>query len=212
MSALFPDVPNTPGVPAVLRDVGNLGTDTLTELTGDALDPFSIGDPQWGIFDDGGSLVLDPDSIIAVEDTADRRVSTYPIEQGGFESYNKVAVPFEAHVIMTKGGTIDEKSQFIDKVKELTDSLKLYSIVTPEETFEKVNFVHHDKSRMSYKGATMLTISIGFIEIRESAQAAFTNSKEPSGAATVNDGPVQPKDPPAGLKALSTQESNVAGL
>lgn len=212
MSALFPDVPNAPGVPPVLRDAANSFDDTLSALTGDAIDLLATGSSLWGVFDDAGSLVLDPDNIVSVEDNADRRISTYPIEEGGFESYNKVAVPFEAHVIMTKNGTIDEKSEFLDTVNDLLNSLDLFSIVTPEQTFTKVNFVHTDKSRRAYQGATLLTVSLGFMEVRESATASFSNSKEPSGAAVVNDGPVQAKEAPSGLKALSDREASADQL
>ena len=49
--------------------------------------------------------VIIPDSICRVEWSGDYRIINYAIEEGNFETYNKVQQPFEPTVIMRKGGS-----------------------------------------------------------------------------------------------------------
>ena len=56
MSALFPDVPFTLGVPPVLRDPVNNVDSIITELTGDVLSLGADTQQIWGVFDSNGAL------------------------------------------------------------------------------------------------------------------------------------------------------------
>ncbi len=197
MSVLYPDVPLFSGVPAVLRRAEvNLDPSAPPEpLQDDRLSQGGL--VSWGIFKADGTIALEPDSIFMIEPMAEYRISDYPVERGGFQSFNKVALPGETRVTVTKGGAVAERSAFLTALDALMKSLDAYSVVTPDGTFLDRNPVRYNYSRSSENGAALLKVEIQFQEIRQTAVAAFSNSKEPSGADAVNNGPVRPVTPAA---------------
>ncbi|MGO8403995.1 hypothetical protein ACC783_37935, partial [Rhizobium ruizarguesonis] len=86
---VFPDVPKVPGVPAVARSLINPGTETVPRLTQDSITVTAAAKNQWGIYTKAGALVLEADSVTAIGYDAEYRVADFPIEEGGFESYDK---------------------------------------------------------------------------------------------------------------------------
>lgn len=192
MSALYPDVPDVPGVPPVLRQAFAVasGESLLTDDQSDDDDSF---DQSWGIYTQDGDPALDTDSTLAVEYTGEYRVADYPLEQGAFESYNKVAMPFDTRVSVSKGGTVADREQFLSDIDDLLTTLDLFNVVTPERTYLDVNVVGARLSRTASNGAGMITVELALREIRIAPPATLRNSKEPAGADTVNDGTVQAK-------------------
>jgi hypothetical protein len=196
MSALFPDVPIFSGVPAVLRQVGtNLINDVITALTGDSLFGSEFDEIEWGVFDQDGNQVLDPDSVINLEYMNEFRIPDYPIEQGGFANYNKVARPYNIRLEVAKSGSIADRQQFLDDIDTLINSTDLYTVIMPEWTFENANVVRRDFRRTQESGAQMIIVGLELQEVREQASTSFSNSKEASGADTTNNGSVQAQAP-----------------
>jgi hypothetical protein len=196
VSAFYPDVPIFPGVPAVFRRVQTeLEVAELSEQLQDDQLNGEGGPVSWGIFNADGSVALEPDSIFMVEPSAEYRISDYPVERGGFQSYNKVTLPAENRVTVTKGGSNADRADFLTALDAIMKSLDAFSIVTPDGTFLDRNPVRYNYSRSAENGATLLKIEIQFQEIRQTAVAAFSNSKAPSGADAVNNGPVRPVTP-----------------
>lgn len=203
-------------------DLAGTITGAVERLTGDlsALGADSAGvsaqaDPfQWGIFDADGNAVVVGDSVEAFEEAKEYRVADYPLEEGAFESYNKVETPQEIRLTFKKSGTVAERAAFLTSLDTALKSLDIYSVATPEATYPSVNLVHRDMRRTAEKGAQLLTVDVGVRQVRTTAQTAFTNSKDPAGAATVNDGPVQPAPPHAALRAVDppTEFSPPAGV
>jgi hypothetical protein len=107
MSLPFPNVPNLPGVPSIPRSP-SLTPDEITTLGVDAivssLWQATQAPPQWGIYDAKGKQIVNPDSVVDFSNRNEWQVSSYPVQQGTFATYNKVQVPFECMVRMTKGG------------------------------------------------------------------------------------------------------------
>jgi hypothetical protein len=111
---IYPDVPNAPGVPPVQRDDSNSGGTIQPRLTSDSQAISNRTAGQWGIYTTSGGQVLEWDNVISVEGAEEFRNSDYPVEKGGFATYNKVTVPFETRVIMTKGGPLSEEAASAD--------------------------------------------------------------------------------------------------
>lgn len=191
----YPNVPVFPGVPPVLRAPGATDNGT-TRLTGDKSLAESAN-ARWGIFTTGGLLVLNADNVANFEYGGERRASDFPLEGGQFESYNKVAVPFDVRITLSKGGTLADRQAFLDTADGILDDLKLYNIVTPERVYKNVNCNGLRMSRTAVNGATMLTAEFMFVEIRQSATATVSNSRAPSGADAVSAGSPQTQPPPA---------------
>lgn len=203
MALIFPNVPISPGVPPMSTRAPIADAPPPEALKKDNVASNSAP-PQWGVYD-GEKLALEPDSIFAVEPLKEYQIATYPIEQGGFQSFNKVSQPGTVHVTMTKGGSVAERAKFLEAVRELGESLKPLTVITPDATYSTVNLVRYDFRRTAEKGATLISVEVLFQEIRQTAVAVFSNSKAPSGAATVNQGPVRTTAPVASTTPIETE-------
>ena len=178
------------------------GQPTLLEPTSQAEPPLLTKDssrnptnqPQWGIFLTGSRAII-PDNIISFEFKQDFRVAEYPMEEGGFQNYNKVNTPYDARVRMSKGGTESDRQQFLDDIEALADSLELCDVVTPEKIYLSANLNHFDYHRTATNGVGLITVDVWLIEIRETISAKFSNTKQPSGASPTTVGTVQPQTP-----------------
>jgi hypothetical protein len=211
--AEFPDVPKTAGVPPVNRDARNPGDATTQALSDDTINVASHGKDAWGIYDSNNAKALTPDTIIAVGYQAEHRIADFPIEEGGFESYNKVAMPFDTRVVMTKGGTYEERRTFAAAIEELRGDMKLYSVVTPERTYLSVNFSRVSIDRSREQGAGLITVELHLTEIRQNATATFSKAKEPASADTKSNGSVQAMNAaPAETATVAAKSATVAAV
>lgn len=192
MSALYPNVPDVPGVPAVLRST----LFPADESTQDPLD--SSGSEanadianQWGVFTQDGDAAFPADNMVGFELSADSRISDYPVEMGGFGSYNKVIVPYDTRVIMSTGGSVQDRQDFLGAVQDAVQSTDLYNVVTPECVYMDVNVTTVRTVRAADRGSGLLTLEIALRKVRQTATLTFTQTKDPASAGQVNDGSVQ---------------------
>lgn len=203
---LYPNVPLVAGVPPVLRLPGSIPSPE-PRLIRDSAAIDRLSSRRWGIFSDTGATVLQADSVVSVEHGVEYRVSDYPLEAGGFESYNKVATPFEVRVAMTKGGTLAQREAFLNTLAGLVPSLERFNVVTPEQTYRNATIISARLARSATGGAGMVTVEVGLQEIRQTATATFSDTKAPSGATTVNDGAVQPTE--SGINPTELQSGSI---
>lgn len=183
MSIKYPLVPKAPGVPPLLRKNSSTVAAAVL-LTKDAVGALLGAPAKWGVFKDGVQVIM-PDSFISLDDKAEWQVPQYPLEEGGFQSYNKVTLPFEDHVVMTKGGSEADRRTFLALIDQISASTDLYDIVTPEKTYSNVNITRRDMYRDAQRGVSLLTVTLFFQEIRSSASAQFTQTNiaaAPSGS------------------------------
>lgn len=195
----FPNVPQLPGVPQLVRsaviqaqavlDTGLLVNEIVAFVTAQK--------PVWGIFDQNNNKVITPDNIFSVNYRAEWRKSNYTQQRGAFVSYNKVVVPFDTAVRMTKGGSVSDRKAFLDQIKAIAGDTNLYNIATPEASFLNVNVTKFEYVRRSSEGAYFLEVDLIFDAINEqdaqySTTAANTaNAVNPAAIPTVNGGNVQ---------------------
>lgn len=189
----FPDVPDTPGVPPVLRDgATDNGETQLTAnkstLSGDAAF-------VWGIFSQSGARILEPTSIVSFEFNNENRLLDYPVAPDGFETYNKVNSPFETRLVMTKDGPLGERQQFLADVDRMVRGMDVVDVVTPEKTYLGVNLYRTGLSRSATSGAGMVVVEVGLREIRETATAQFTQTDASTTTGTDQTGPATPNPP-----------------
>ena len=216
MSLPFPNVPNLPGVPAIPRSpqaaVSTVLTLATSQITG-ALAQSSQVASLWGIFDSDGNQVVSPDSFVDFDNRNEWEVSSFPQQQGAFSSYNKVQVPFEIAIRMTKGGSVDDRTQFLQDIASIAGDTNLYTIWTPEQTYDNVNITRYENTRRGAGGAFFLDVDVYFIQIVEVSaqyqsssaspqnQNGTTNAQDPSAQPAVNQGNVQGQTPDAQTQA-----------
>ena len=189
----YPSIPSLPGTPAVVRDP----LAAVVTIAAPAIQSFlSLFSQTWGVFDENGVQVLEPDSFLGIEFINAYNISSYPVEKGSFANYNKVNNPFYATVKLGKGGTVESQSAFLDAVKELAKSLDLYTIVTPQDTYSNVNLEQFDYYRETRDGAGVIVANCRFIEIREAQSEPSLKQSQtgqsPTSSAQVNSGQVKP--------------------
>ena len=149
---------------------------------------------EWGIYTKDDALALEADSVTSVGYDSEFRIADFPVEEGGFESYDKVALPFQARVVLTKGGTIEDRRAFLAALEEIRADVELYSVVTPERAYLNVNIARVSIDRSREQGAGLISVEIVLQEIRQTVTTTYTSSTaEPSGADVRNDGAVQPQ-------------------
>jgi hypothetical protein len=181
MSFLYPNVPLLiAGVPAVLRRAQDVedAEETLAEASRDVSN--TIAAQRWGIFSLEGASLLDADSVVSFEHNAEFRIADYPVEGGAFESYDKVATPFATRIMVSKGGTVSEREQFLTACQELLESLKACNVVTPERTYLNVNVTRIGLTRNATNGAGMTSVELVLQEIRQAAKAAYSRTNAPA--------------------------------
>jgi hypothetical protein len=204
----FPDVPQVPGVPAVFRNLTIPTPEQLLNLALGGLTDLIFGTPLWGVYDQDGNKVLEPDSFLGIRFRNGAHVADAPMEAGSFSSYNKVQTPFDAAIRMSIGSDLAGRQEFLGTVGALVQSTDLYAVVTPEISYGSVNMVGYSYSRSERQGTTLLVVEMAFQEIRQSAVAQFSQVQAPSGANPVNDGQVQALPVPD-VGSLATGEFGV---
>lgn len=198
--SLYPLVPQLPGVPAVLRStVQRFDTATLGFLgLGNILNGVIGTDPvRWGIFDSAGAPIASYDSVYSVHYDNDSKISDYPVEQGGFSSYNKVETPFDAVVALNCGGNDARRSAFQVAIEAARKSLQLYSVLTPEFTYLSCNITGIGFSRECTDGAYIVKAILRVREVRQQATSSFSATQDASAADPQSQGQVQTVDDPS---------------
>jgi|ERR1019366_2591077 hypothetical protein len=200
--------PNLPGVPALSRkNVLAAVVTVAAPLINNLLDLLK---PVWGIYDATGlTVVIKPDSFLSVEYRNEMQVSNYPIEHGAFSSYNKVRTPNIVELKITKGsaltavGTsshVSDRDSFLKKLDQLTASLDLYTIKTPEAEYINMNLEQYDYRREVKNGAGIIIASLRFVEIIEaSVLLGSSTPQNPSAQAPIDNGMCQLNSPYTGV-------------
>lgn len=194
------NVPNAPGVPVLPGGFSPAPapvvaqSDTVSEGSADAAGGTGDNSPQWGLFDSSGNPVLVGDATVTFGYTHEWRVSDYPVEDGGFQSYNKVQTPIEGKITYAVGKTVANRQAFLLQAEALCDSTTLYNLVSPEVTAVNVTPYHVGYERSAAKGAQLIPVDVWFREIRVAPSPLFTQTATPGGADAQNDGTVAPQD------------------
>lgn len=184
------------GIPPLLNKLANVGN-TVTLLVADAkliASFFSNKAPQWGVYLKG-KLAVAPDNVVRMDSKNDWHIANYPMEEGAFQSYNKVKQPREVKLRMNKGGNKDVRQAFLTTVANMAGSLNLYDVVMPEGVISNMAVQHNDFNRTPTAGVGMITMELWFVEIMASIAPAFSNTAQPSGATPAQGGIVQAATP-----------------
>lgn len=172
-------------------------------MRADSLNPARFGSPQWGIFSGTGGAILESNSVLAVEYARDYNVSDYPQEQGAFQSYNKVTIPYLAKVTFV---ITDTRQQFLGAVEAAVRSLQLVSVITPEVSYSSANLTHYDYRRQK-QNINLIDVTVWCREIRVAGQTQQTNAG--TGASNIGASTASPNG--ASTTPLGTVQAPAAG-
>jgi hypothetical protein len=204
----MPDVPNLPGVPALasysldppallfadtalvvsrsLQPQWGIYTQAGAKVVASSLASLlglgslvsavnSIG----SILTGGAVNVQNQFSVVDFEYKQDWTVSDYPVEQGGFQSYDKVQLPFDVKMRIAAGGSASNRQALLGTIDGIANAITLYDVYTPEQAYIGCNVTHYDYKRAAANGAGMILIDVWLVEVRVTATAAFQNTQQP---------------------------------
>lgn len=174
--SVFPDVPIAPGVPTLLR-AASVNTDILNFLTSDFTQSYASdsNSTQWGIFQNGVPVIV-ADSVVSLGYKQEWTISDYPLENGAFQSYDKVQTPFRIRVGYTTGGSTADRAAFLNSIAAIAGNTQLYDVYTPEGIHSSVNVTKYEYNRTSVDGVGLLMVIIECEEIRVAGNSAITQS------------------------------------
>lgn len=229
----FPDVPNSPGVPPLPRlpsaaGAAKMGLGLLEGLIWNILQVQT----QWGIFDSSGNALGNPANFTglagnalqalgisstlstgAVEYSKETRVSDFPVERGGFASYNKAESPAYPVVTMCYQANEADRAAFLIAIDTACKSTNLYNVVTPEVTYVNYTLERYNYQRRSSRGVTLLILEIHLKEIRQVSAAyiqQINNPQNPGATPATDSGIVQPQTP--NVSTLQSLSKALSGL
>jgi hypothetical protein len=207
----YPDVPLALGVPTLFRDP-NAAPSVIDLLTSDTVSFGSSSAPQWGIFLNGAPIIQ-ADNVVSFTYKQEWVIADYPVEQGGFESYDKVQRPFDVRVRYSAGGDTANREALLASVAAIAGDLNFYDVQTPETTYSSANVTHYDYSRTNTNGVGLIIIDVWLVEVRQTGSATagatgstpqVTNPQDPSATSPVSGGQVQPTD-------VTSQQTTLGG-
>ena len=144
-------------------------------------------------------------STVEFEFSEDWPISNYPQEQGAFQSYDKVTLPFDVRLKLASGGSASERQQFLQTCLAIGASLSLFDVVTPEMVFTSVNCTHVDWRRTATDGVELIKVDLWFQQISVSAGVLFSSTQQPGNAGQQSIGNVQPGVPSNALSGVPAQ-------
>jgi len=200
--SFFVNVPILPGVPAINSAIGVISQiadlllgDTVSNLFGDA--------QQWGIFQ-GGDPVVTADSVVSMEFKKEWAISDYPVEEGSFETYDRVSLPFDARIRFSAGGSLASREALLSSIEAISGDTDLFDVVTPERVYTGVTISHYSYNRSARNGVGLLQVDVWVFQVNQNAMSVFGNTAAPDGADQVNDGPVQATAPSSSQQSAIT--------
>lgn len=170
--------------------------------------PTGTANEAWGIYLNGLN-VIPADSVVSFEYQNEYSLSTYPQEQGAFQTYDKVTNPFTVRFVFAKGGSLVDRQSFIEAIETVSEDYNLYDVVTPEKVYTSVNLFHNSYSRRSNSGLGLIQYEVWGLQVNVTGtetlgasatptatsngtqQIGFENTANPASANSINGGFVQ---------------------
>ena len=158
-------------------------------------------------------------SMIDFEYKQDWPISNYPQEQGAFQSYDKVTLPFDVRLKLACGGGTATRAAFLTTVYAIAGGIApnsplnilgsagsqsntaLFNIVTPERAYTSCSCTHVDFSRSAKNGVTLIVVDMWFQQISVTSASSFSNTQNPANAGQVGIGNQQPQIPSSSVQS-----------
>lgn len=149
--------------------------------------------PQFGNLT-GSTQAIIADSCISVGTKKENNVSEFPIQNGGFASYNKVILPMMQKVRLAKTGSSQDINIFITQIEKYANDLTLVNVVTDGYTFQNYTISSWDCSRTSQNGVHLVEVEIGLKQVIQITPffSKTNNSNSINAKSFVNNGLQQP--------------------
>lgn len=188
----FPQVAQLPGVPQLIR--ANQAINTVQLAVG-AIQKF-LGSPSkqlvWGVFSQAGDAVIQPSSYQGFENQNRWKIAQFPIQDGDFQSYNKVVIPRTITLKLTQGGSLQQRTTLLAALDSISGDTNLYNIIAPEGVYPNFNCEGYTIRRMGREGAYFFAdLDVHFTNIKQAKSVYSTTTADTSNAVNPAALPVQ---------------------
>lgn len=158
--------------------------------------PPSTALPLYGVTDANGNLLIEPDSVIEADVDAGSEINTHPVEQGGFDSYNRVQKPIGIRLLMACQGKNMTRSEFLATLESLREGTQTVTVALLDAAYSNMVLQDYGYKRSAEHGAVTIWADTWWKEER-STNVFVTPpaSSQPQGNAAVNLGSVQATTP-----------------
>lgn len=137
--------------------------------------PVRSGYNIWGIYSDSTFLpVFDVDSVVEVGYKSNARVSNFPVEEGGFASYNKAKDPYKIDIRLAVGGSSDRINVFLAKLESEVSSTNTFTVLLPDQVYLHATIESYRFKRIREKGRNLVQADVSLVEVRRVAPQ-YTN-------------------------------------
>jgi hypothetical protein len=196
------NVPDVPGVPSNLAFAPGASIGIVLAIADGTGISSSFASPQWGVYLNGG-LTISANSVTDLSFKQEYVISDHPVEQGAFQSYDKVAVPFNPRVRFAASSAA-ARAALLSSIAGVIGDLNLYDVVTPEAIYVNCNFIHQDYHRTATSGLGLLQVDVWLEQVMQSATTGVSSAVNPASNDPTANGTVQPTTP------STSQESAVS--
>lgn len=158
--------------------------------------PLSIIDsvlhPSYTIRNHGSSTVaLEFSGMASIQPSAGASIVTAPIEDGKYQSINKVSRPGRVVCDIVVSGltgltgslpnifdlTFTSQSDTLSTIKNMIGKAATYDIETPKGTYESYDLADYSYIVNSKRGVSLLVISLIFEEVRQQMEVSISSSQ-----------------------------------
>jgi hypothetical protein len=126
-----------------------------------------LASTAWGIYNAiNNTPAFDVDTCVDVKFGDVSKVSDFPVENGGFASYNKVIEAYQPKVKVAVHG--DQRiSVLLEQLYASVRSINLYNVLTPNITYSSVALEKYDYTRTAKDGMHMVQVEITLKQINQ---------------------------------------------
>ncbi|HDU2642882.1 TPA: hypothetical protein RFB65_001867 [Yersinia enterocolitica] len=161
--------------------------------------PLSIIDsvihPSYSIRNHGqATIALEFSGMASIQPSAGASVVTAPIENGKYQSINKVVRPGRVVCDVVISGltgltgsipnifnlTFTSQSDTLTTIKNMISDAETYDIDTPKDVYESYDLVDYSYSVNSKRGVSLLVVSLIFEEIRQQMEVHLSSTQAKS--------------------------------
>lgn len=185
------------GTSALFSGLGLQSLNSQSSIQPDSQNPFVPGAlPPYGITDDSGNPIIQPDSAVEFDINADSTVNSHPVEKGGFQAFNRVQEPISIRLLLACQGKNMSRETFLSTLKGLREGTQVVTISTPDTTYPNMTLKAFGYKKTAEHGAVTIWADTQWVEERSTnVTVSSPPTSQPQGAATTNIGSLQPGTP-----------------
>jgi hypothetical protein len=160
----------------------------------------SVLHPSYSIRQSGAAeIALEFSGMASIQPSGSASITTAPVEQGKYQSINKVLRPGRVIAEIVIDGltgfsgavpnifdlTLVSQSDTLDRIQKMLVATSLYDIDTPKGAYTGYDLIDYAYSVSSTRGVTMLVVHLVFQEVIQVAEVSLSSAA--TGTCPVND-------------------------